>query len=111
MSMPLMTCAAYTLLFNSDCQSANTFLKTTTPVLPLQVTDLTSSQPVRLATLFPGLMYICHVVRQSAHMTGLPSLQFALGLNVNWVVRGLFLRSLGAAEKSRLTQTALLSRI
>ena len=42
-SLPAVMWAGQTPLFRSDSQSAYTFLKTTTPVLPLQVTDLMSS--------------------------------------------------------------------
>ena len=65
----------------SVCQSANTFLKTTVPFLPAQLTDLMSSIPVRVAGLLAGLIQTCHVAFQSAHVTGVPSLQFAFGLN------------------------------
>jgi hypothetical protein len=56
-------------------------------------------------------MIICHVALQSAHVTGVPSDQFAFGLNVNCVVSGLFLSSFGGPVNSRVTQFALLSRI
>ena len=56
------------------------------------------------AGLFAGLIQICHVARQSAQVTGVPSDQTAFGLNVNCVVSGLFLRSFGGPVKSRVTQ-------
>ena len=55
------------------------------------------------------MIQICHVAFQSAHVTGVPSDQFAFGLNVNCVVSGLFLSSFGAPVKRRVTQFALLS--
>ena len=44
-------------------------------------------------------------------MTGLPSVQFASGLNVNCVVNGLFLTIFGWAPAERGTHLALSSRI
>jgi len=95
----------------SVCQSANTFLKTTVPFLPAQLTDLMSSIPERVSGLLVGLIHTCHVAFQSAHVTGVPSLQFAFGLNSKLVVSGLFLTSFGGPVKRRVTHCPLLLRI
>jgi hypothetical protein len=70
-----------------------------------------SSYPVRLTTLFFGSTNTCHVARQSAHVTGVPSLQTAFGLYWNETVSGFLFTSLGGPVKSLVCHSAFTSRI
>jgi hypothetical protein len=109
MSLPRMTCAAYAPPDTSDSQAANGRANTIVPDLPVHVTDLMSSKPARLATLYCGFTNTLHVAFQSSQVTGLPSLHTADGLYVNVTVCGRLETSFGALSKSRGLRRALSS--
>ena len=77
MSWPAMTCAGIETAREEGLPVGVRLLEDDGALLPLAVMDLTSSQPVRLMTLFFGLMKTCQVALRSLAVTGLPSDQFA----------------------------------